>query len=110
MGTGRKGVGLAAATLAAAGLLGGCSGRPSTEDAQAAFVAEFDRAFDGGARVEDVRRFELSNCEPAREVDGYLCDVEGELVLNIAGTQVPRPLKGRFRFSDSTGAWKAYQP
>ena len=98
----------AAAAFAAAGLLRG--GRPSTENARAAFVAEFDRAFDGDARVEEVRRFELSSCEPAREVDGYLCDVEGELVLNIAGTQVSRPLKGRLRFSDSTGTWKACQP
>lgn len=99
----------AVVVLALAAALGGCGGAPSADDAQAAFVAEFERAFDGGATVEEVRRFELTGCDRAQGADGYTCDVEGELVLNIAGTQVPRPLKGRFRFSNASGVWKAHQ-
>lgn len=99
------GVGLGA-VLALAGCGGGA---PSKDDAQQAFVAEFDRAFGGGAKVQEVRHFEMAGCERAKGADGYVCDIEGEVLLNIQGTPLPRPLKGRFRFSKASGVWKAYQ-
>lgn len=95
--------------LGAAFGLAGCAAGPSEEDAKGAFVREFDRAFAGGAKVQEVRDFQLSACQAADKADGYTCDVRGEVVLNIAGSQVPRPLKGHFRFSNASGQWEVYQ-
>ncbi|QWF18141.1 hypothetical protein [Lysobacter capsici] len=94
-------------------LLCGCSGAPSTNDAQAAVVAEYERLMSaGGGTVSQVTDFRLENCQKSDtpQAPGYFCDTNGGIVIDVQGTTLTRSLKGRFRFAKSDDRWQIYRP
>ncbi|KEZ96803.1 hypothetical protein A11M_0113425, partial [Xanthomonas vasicola pv. vasculorum NCPPB 895] len=56
----------------------------------------------------EVRDFELSGCTRADGADGYRCDTRGQVVLEIAGRQVPIPVNKSIRYAKADGTWRAY--
>jgi len=60
--------------------------------------------------VVGYRDFKLSGCRDATPADGVICDLGGEVVLNVSGTELLRPIVEPVRFSKSSGAWTAHRP
>ncbi|QQP97968.1 hypothetical protein [Lysobacter enzymogenes] len=92
----------------AAGLTA-CSGAPSTQDAEAAVIAEYQRVL--GVRTGAMANgFSLDHCEKSSsaEAPGYFCDVAGTVVVDVQGTSLSRPLKGRYRFAQANGQWQVF--
>ncbi|CEE56990.1 conserved hypothetical protein [Xanthomonas citri pv. citri] len=44
----------------------------------------------------------------AQGADGYRCDTRGQVVLEIAGRQVPVPVNKNLRYAKADGTWRAY--
>lgn len=97
-------IGLAA--LASAVGLTACSGKPSNANAKQALATLLEQS--GAGRVAEIRDFELSGCTQADGADGYRCDTRGQVVLEIAGRQVPIPVNKSLRYAKADGAWRAY--
>ncbi|UZW62848.1 hypothetical protein [Lysobacter enzymogenes] len=99
--------GLAVGALAVG--LTACSGAPSTQDAEAAVIAEYQRML--GARTgATANGFSLDHCEKSSsaEAPGYFCDVAGTVVVDVQGTSMSRSLKGRYRFVQADGQWQVF--
>ncbi|OBU65913.1 hypothetical protein [Stenotrophomonas maltophilia] len=96
--------------IAALGLAACGSNRPSTEEAQAAIGATFTQVSSGSMTVIGYRDFTLSNCRNAAPSEGVICDLGGEVVLNVSGTELVRPIVEPVRFSKSNGIWTAHRP
>lgn len=96
--------------IAALGLAACGSNQPSTEEAQAAIGATFTQVSSGSMTVTGYRDFTLSNCRDAAPSDGVICDLGGEVVLNVAGAELVRPIVEPVRFSKSHGIWTAHRP
>ena len=97
-------IGLVALTMALG--LTACSGKPSNDNAKQALVTLLQQS--GAGQVTDIRDFELTGCTKAEESDGYRCDTRGQVVLEIAGRQVPVPLSKNLRYAKADGTWRAY--
>ncbi|MCW0403230.1 hypothetical protein [Xanthomonas sacchari] len=97
-------IGLVALTTALG--LTACSGKPSNDNAKQALVTLLEQS--GAGRVSDIRDFELSGCVEAEGADGYRCDTRGQVVLEIAGRQVPVPVNKNLRYAKADGTWRAY--
>ncbi|QGL89847.1 hypothetical protein FEO91_16685 [Stenotrophomonas maltophilia] len=99
------------ASLVAALSLSGCSSnQPSVEEAQTAIGATFTQVSSGSMTVIGYRDFTLSNCRNAAPSEGVVCDLEGEVVLNVSGAELVRPIVEPVRFSKSHGTWTAHRP
>ncbi|MFA4410059.1 hypothetical protein P2A15_15660 [Xanthomonas perforans] len=96
--------GLVALTMALG--LTACSGKPSSDNAKEAFVRLLQQS--GAGQVSDIQNFELSGCVEAEGANGYRCDTRGQVVLEIAGRQVPVPVNKNLRFAKVDGNWRAY--
>jgi ABC-type enterochelin transport system substrate-binding protein len=100
-----------ALALSAALILTACSSnQPSESDAQKAITAKFEGAMGSAVRVQEYRDFALSGCRKPEAADGVVCDVEGAIVLDIAGTPQVRPFTEPVRFSKASGIWTAHRP
>ncbi|KGU57790.1 hypothetical protein NY99_01940 [Xanthomonas phaseoli pv. phaseoli] len=97
-------IGLVASTVALG--LTACSGKPSSGSAKQALVALLQQS--GAGQVTDIQNFELSGCVEAQGADGYRCDTRGQVVLEIAGRQVPVPVNKNLRYAKADGTWRAY--
>ncbi len=97
-------IGLAALTSAVG--LSACSGKPSSGDAKQALASLLEQS--GAGRVVEVRDFELSGCTQADGADGYRCDTRGQVMLEVAGRQVPIPVNKSLRYAKANGVWSAY--
>lgn len=97
-------IGLVAFTMALA--LTACSGKPPFDNAKEALVRLLKDS--GAGQVTDVRNFELTGCVEAEGADGYRCDTRGQVVLEIAGRQVPVPVNKNLRYAKADGTWRAY--
>ncbi|XQA66815.1 hypothetical protein ACM9XC_05585 [Xanthomonas sacchari] len=97
-------IGLVALTMALG--LTACSGKPSSDNAKQALVTLLEQS--GAGRVSDIRDFELTGCVEAEGADGYRCDTRGQVVLEIAGRQVPVPVSKNLRYAKADGTWRAY--
>jgi len=97
-------IGLAA--LASAVGLTACSGKPSNANAKQALATLLEQS--GAGRVAEIRDFELTGCVEAEGADGYRCDTRGQVVLEIAGRQVPVPVSKNLRYTKADGTWRAY--
>ncbi|HGM6373750.1 TPA: hypothetical protein ACKP8M_001361 [Stenotrophomonas maltophilia] len=96
--------------IAALGLAACGSNWPSIEEAQAAIGATFTQVSSGSMTVTGYRDFKLSDCRDAAPADGVVCDLAGEVVLNISGTELVRPIIEPVRFSKANGVWTAHRP
>jgi hypothetical protein len=99
-----------ASVIAAVSLSGCSSNQPSVEEAQAAIGATFTQVSSGSMTVTGYRGFQLSDCRDAAPADGVICDLAGEVVLNISGTELVRPIVEPVRFSKANGIWTARRP
>ena len=99
-----------ASLLAALSLSGCSSNQPSTAEAQAAIGATFTQVSSGSMTVTGYRGFKLSDCRDAAPADGVVCDLAGEVVLNISGAELVRPIIEPVRFSKANGIWTAHRP
>lgn len=93
-------------------LLCGCSAAPSEDDAQGAVIAEYERLMSaGGGKVSQVPELRLANClkSDSPQAPGYLCDMDGTIVIDVQGTSLSRSLKGRFRFAEVNGKWQIFR-
>lgn len=97
-------IGLVALTMALG--LTACSGKPSSDNAKAAFVRLLKDS--GADQVTDVQNFELTGCVEAEGAEGYRCDTRGQALLNIQGQQVPIPVSKNLRYAKANGTWRAY--
>ncbi|XQA60688.1 hypothetical protein ACM9XD_14880 [Xanthomonas sacchari] len=97
-------IGLVALTTALG--LTACSGKPSNDNAKQALVTLLEQS--GAGRVSGIRDFELTGCTKAEDADGYRCDTRGQVVLEIAGRQVPVPVNKNLRYAKADGTWRAY--
>jgi hypothetical protein len=97
-------IGLVALTMALG--LTACSGKPSSDNAKQALATLLQQS--GAGRVSDIRDFELTGCTKAEDADGYRCDTRGQVVLDIAGRQVPVPVNKNLRYAKADGTWRAY--
>ncbi|MEQ7514880.1 hypothetical protein [Xanthomonas campestris] len=97
-------IGLVALTMALG--LTACGGKPSSGNAKQALVTLLQQS--GAGQVTDIQNFELSGCVEAEGADGYLCDTRGQVVLEIAGRQVPVPVNKNLRYARADGTWRAY--
>lgn len=97
-------------TITAFGLSACGSSQPSIKEAQAAIGTEFAQVSGGSMTVVGYRDFKLSGCRDATPSDGVICDLGGEVVLNVSGTELVRPIVEPVRFSKSSGAWTAHRP
>ncbi|AGI06847.1 MULTISPECIES: hypothetical protein [Xanthomonas] len=97
-------IGLVALTMALG--LTACSGKPSSDSAKDALVRLLKDS--GAGQVTNVQNFELTGCVEAEGADGYRCDTRGQVVLEIAGRQVPVPVNKNLRYAKADGAWRAY--
>ncbi|QEO96924.1 hypothetical protein [Xanthomonas oryzae] len=95
---------LVASTMALG--LTACNGKPSSDSAKQALVALLQQS--GAGQVTDIKNFELSGCVEAEGADGYRCDTRGQVVLEIAGRQVPVPVNKNLRYAKADGNWRAY--
>ncbi|MFA4296140.1 hypothetical protein P2B08_21115 [Xanthomonas perforans] len=86
--------------------LSACGGKPSSDNAKEAFVRLLQQS--GAGQVTDVQQFELSGCVEAEGADGYRCDTRGQVVLEIAGRQIPVPVNKKLRYAKADGNWRAY--
>ncbi|WP_414497348.1 hypothetical protein [Stenotrophomonas maltophilia] len=96
--------------IAALGLAACGSNRPSIDEAQAAIRATFTQVSSGSMTVTGYRDFTLSNCRNAAPSDGVICDLGGEVVLNVSGSELVRPIVEPVRFSKANGTWTAHRP
>jgi len=92
--------------LASAVGLTACSGKPSNTDAKQALTTLLEQS--GAGRVVEVRDFELSGCTQAEGAEGYRCDTRGQVMLEIAGRQVPIPVNKSLRYAKADGVWRAF--
>ncbi|WP_155760610.1 hypothetical protein [Stenotrophomonas maltophilia] len=99
-----------ASVVAAVSLSGCSSSQPSIEEAQAAIGATFTQVSSGSMTVTGYRDFTLSNCRDAAPSDGVICDLGGEVVLNVSGSELVRPIVEPVRFSKANGTWTAHRP
>ncbi|MCI1073699.1 hypothetical protein MOQ07_11290 [Stenotrophomonas maltophilia] len=99
-----------ASVIAAVSLSGCSSNQPSVEEAQAAIGATFTQVSSGSMTVTGYRGFKLSDCRDAAPADGVVCDLAGEVVLNISGAELVRPIIEPVRFSKASGIWTAHRP
>ncbi|MBZ2604950.1 hypothetical protein WH216_15885 [Xanthomonas perforans] len=83
-----------------------CGGKPSSDNAKEAFVRLLQQS--GAGQVTDVQNFELTGCVEVEGVEGYRCDTRGQVVLEIAGRQVPVPVNKNLRYAKADGTWRAY--
>ncbi|MCE4517956.1 hypothetical protein [Xanthomonas hortorum] len=83
-----------------------CGGKPSSDNAKAAFVRLLQDS--GAGQVTDVQNFELTGSVEAEGVDGYRCDTRGKVAIDIGGRQVPIPVSKNLRYAKSDGTWRAY--
>ncbi|MBB5879652.1 starvation-inducible outer membrane lipoprotein [Xanthomonas arboricola] len=97
-------IGLVALTMALG--LTACGGKPSSGNAKQALVTLLQQS--GTGQVTDVQNFELTGCVEAQGADGYRYDTRGQVVLEIAGRQVPVPVNKNLRYAKADGAWRAY--
>lgn len=97
---------LAFAGLATAFALTACGGPPSHSDAEKALVILLTQS--GAGQVTDIQNLELTGCVEAEGADGYRCDTRGQVILEIAGRQVPVPVNKNLRYAKADGTWRAY--
>ncbi|PPT93114.1 hypothetical protein [Xanthomonas arboricola] len=83
-----------------------CSDKPPSENAKDALVRLLKDS--GAGQVTGVKNFELTGCVEAEGADGYRCDTRGQVVLEIAGRQVPVPVNKNLRYAKADGNWRAY--
>ncbi|MBV6799880.1 hypothetical protein [Xanthomonas euvesicatoria] len=95
---------LVASTMALG--LTACNGKPSSDSAKDALVRLLEDS--GAGQVTDIQNFELTGCVEAQGADGYRCDTRGQVVLEIAGRQVPVPVNKNLRYAKADGTWRAY--
>jgi len=99
------------ASLADALSLSGCSSnQPSIEEAQAAIKATFTQVSSGSMTVTGYQGFKLSNCRDAAPSEGVICDLGGEVVLNVSGAELVRSIVEPVRFSKANDTWTAHRP
>lgn len=96
--------------VAAVSLSGCSSNQPSIEEAQAAIGATFTQVSSGSMTVTGYRDFTLSNCRNAAPSEGVVCELGGEVVLNVSGAELVRPILEPVRFSKANGNWTAHRP
>ena len=89
--------------------LSACGGAPSKSQAEGALVRHAETALGQMGSVKSVENFGLAGCKEDQMSDGYRCDVSGQLVLNLSGTEQRRPLSGAVRFSNASGEWTAHR-
>ncbi len=100
-----------ALALSAALALTACgSNQPSESDAQKAITAKFEGAMGSAVHVTEYRDFSLNGCRQSETADGFVCDVGGSIVLDIAGTPQVRPFTEPVRLSKASGTWPAHRP
>lgn len=97
-------------TITAFGLSACGSSQPSVKEAQAAIGTEFAQVSGGSMNVVGYRDFKLSRCRDAAPADGVICHLGGEVVLDVSGTELVRPIVEPVRFSKSSGIWTAHKP
>ncbi|ASK91256.1 hypothetical protein KWH04_00030 [Xanthomonas campestris pv. trichodesmae] len=97
-------IGLVSLTMALG--LTACSGKPSSDNAKDALVRLLKDS--GAGQVTSVQNFELTGCVEAEGADGYRCDTRGQVVLEIAGRQIPVPVNKNLRYAKADGNWRAY--
>lgn len=90
-------------------LVAACSGGPSASDAEKAIATQFERAAGGAVTVTEIQGFELGGCKAAEGADGYVCDVQGTVVMDVQGSQQTLPLTQPVRFIEADGTWLAHR-
>ncbi|MEN5062387.1 hypothetical protein [Luteimonas sp. TWI1416] len=90
--------------------LSACSGGgpPSSSDAQRALTRQYEQATGQPGMVRGYDNFLLTGCAEDPSGDGFRCDVSGNVVLLVAGTEQRLPLGGAVRFSNASGGWTAH--
>lgn len=100
-----------ALALSAAFALTACgSNQRSESDAQIAITAKFEGGIGSAVEVKEYRDLALSGCRQLETADGFVCDVGGCIVLDIAGTRQVRLFTEPVRFSKASGTWTAHRP
>jgi len=94
------------AGLAIALTLSGCSGPPSSDDAEKALAALLTQS--GAGQIAGVQDFQLSGCVQAQDMEGYRCDTTGKVTIDIGDHQVPVPVSKNLRYAKESGTWRAY--
>lgn len=91
-------------------VLSACSGGgpPSSTDAQQALTRQYEQATGQTGVVRGYDPFILSGCQEDPNGDGFRCDVSGNVLLLVAGTEQRLPLGGAVRFSNASGGWTAH--
>lgn len=90
-------------------LLTACGGPPSKSQAQAAMTRHLESALGQPGAVQRFDDFGVAGCKEDQASDGYRCDVSGQVVLSVMGTELRRPLGGAVRFSKASGEWTVYR-
>lgn len=89
--------------------LSACSGPPSVTQAQGAMARQYEQASGEPDLVKGFDNFALSGCKEDQNADGYRCDISGEVVMTMFGTEQRLPLSGPVRFSKASGEWMAHK-
>ena len=83
-----------------------CSSGPSEGDAKEAVVKMLKQVM--GVDEIDIKNFKVSGCTKAEGADGYKCDTSGEVVWMIGRASDSQEFSNNYRYSKSSGEWKAY--
>lgn len=94
------------AGLAIALTLSGCSGPPSSDDAEKALATLLTQS--GAGQITSIQDFQITGCVEAQDMPGYRCNTTGKVTIDIGGQRVPIPVSKNLRYTKESGAWKAY--